>query len=132
MVFFTTSRYARYGLQAIRIFLLAKYLGPFYFGIWGFIILTLQYLDFTGLGIKYAVTVALATKGSQDKRGNARDQLIVENALTITLFIAAALFIAGSIIAYLDIDLYKAQIINRNLLLIIMIAFYGAISAALR
>ena len=101
LVLFTVSRYARYGLQAIRVFLLAKYLDPFYFGIWGFITLTLRYLDFTGLGIKYAVTVELATGGFQNQRDNARDQLLIENALSITLLIAVLLLLAGSLLAYL-------------------------------
>ena len=59
---FTLSRYLIFILQLGRGFLLARFLGPFYFGIFGFLLLIQQYLVNTNFGVNHALNVKLSTK----------------------------------------------------------------------
>ena len=53
LLFFIFSRYFNYGILFIRGLVLAKFLGPVSFGIWGFLTLILQYFTYSTLGINY-------------------------------------------------------------------------------
>lgn len=54
---FLFSKYFIFGIQFLNAFLLAVKLGPYFFGIWAFISLVLQYFDYFNLGIANAVNV---------------------------------------------------------------------------
>lgn len=54
-VLYVLIRYCTYSIQFINSFLLAKYLGVYNFGIYGFILLVLQYLSYLNFGISDAL-----------------------------------------------------------------------------
>jgi O-antigen/teichoic acid export membrane protein len=54
---FLFSKYFIFGIQFLNAFLLAVKLGPYFFGIWAFISLVLQYFDYFNLGVANAVNV---------------------------------------------------------------------------
>jgi O-antigen/teichoic acid export membrane protein len=91
---FTGSRYLGYALLFIRGMLVARYMGPAAYGIWGFVTLALQYLQYTSLGVPYAVNVELAT-GSKDR---ARQDGIVSSAFSVTTFVVGIVIVAGLVV----------------------------------
>lgn len=103
VLLFTVSRYVGYGLQFVRGILVAKLLGPYLFGIWGFLTLAQQYLSYTGLGLQYAVNVELATGSITD---SAEQKEIIGVALTSTTLIACLLGLLGVGIGTLDFTLF--------------------------
>lgn len=106
VVFFTASRYLSYALLFLRGLLVAELLGPYFFGIWGFVTLYQQYLSFTSLGIQFAVNTELALLDAGNVKR--RDSLI-NTSFTLTCFIFIVLTIAGIALQYSQIDLFKSE-----------------------
>jgi O-antigen/teichoic acid export membrane protein len=98
---YTSSRYATYALQFLNSLLIAKYLGVYYLGIWGFITLVLQYLMKLNFGISNA-TNAIASINKSDEKYVAQ---IVGVSITLLslLTILILLFFVGA--NYLSIDI---------------------------
>lgn len=60
------TRYVTYGLQFILLLLVASKLGPYNYGIWGFILMLLNYFNIINLGIANSVNVLIVqNKGKQ-------------------------------------------------------------------
>jgi O-antigen/teichoic acid export membrane protein len=92
-----------YGLRFVRSMLVAKFLGPHFLGVWGFLILIQQYLSYTSLGLQLAVNVELATE-SVDK---SREQSVIQTAFTTTLVISSLLIVLGVGVWWLGIPLFE-------------------------
>lgn len=56
---YVTSRYLVYGIQFISFMVLAEKLGPFNYGIWGFITMLLGYMRIINLGIGNSINVII-------------------------------------------------------------------------
>ena len=117
VLLFTTSRYLAYGLLLLRGILLAKYLGPYLFGVWGFITLAQQYLSYTNLGIQFAVTVDLAT-ASSDNVGY--KQKVIGNAITLSFLFAAGLAFLGLMLSGSNLNLFEQYSFNQYALLLMI------------
>lgn len=81
-----------YGLQFVRGILVAKFLGPHLFGVWGFLGLVQQYLSYTSLGLQFALNVEMATAAVTDPQ---EQEKIIAVALTITALIVGFLGLLG-------------------------------------
>lgn len=57
VVFYLFSRYGTYGLQFLCSLLIASKLGPYYMGIWGFLLLILSYFEQIHFGISNSMNV---------------------------------------------------------------------------
>lgn len=57
VVSFMLLKYVAFGLQFVNAILIAKLLGLYFFGIYGFAFLLLQYLSYTNFGINYSFNV---------------------------------------------------------------------------
>ncbi len=55
VIFYLGSRYFTYALQFVNSMLIAIYLGPYYLGVWGFLLLVIQYLARINFGVSNAV-----------------------------------------------------------------------------
>ena len=98
---YTSSRYATYALQFLNSLLIAKYLGVYFLGIWGFITLVLQYLMKLNFGISNA-TNAIASINKSDEKYVA--QIVgVSVTLLSLLTILILLFFVGA--NYFSIDI---------------------------
>lgn len=60
------SRYLTYFIQFINSLFIAVFLGPYYFGIWGFITLAIQYLNQLNFGISHSTSVIIAIHKSKE------------------------------------------------------------------
>lgn len=84
------SRYLTYFIQFVSSIFIARSLGPFYFGIWGFILLIINYFRIFDFGISNATSVLLV----QNRDNKQKESLISTNSiflvsllgLIITLF----------------------------------------------
>lgn len=56
---YTITRYVVYGIQFIVSLLCAAKMGPYYYGVWGFILMLLSYLQRIDLGIPNAMNIIL-------------------------------------------------------------------------
>jgi O-antigen/teichoic acid export membrane protein len=59
ITFYLITRYITYFIQFLFSILIALKLGPYYFGIWGFILLILNYFSQINFGISYSINVIL-------------------------------------------------------------------------
>jgi O-antigen/teichoic acid export membrane protein len=71
------TRYLTYGIQFISSIIIASKLGPYYFGIWGFILLIINYLRIIDFGISSATNILLV----QNKDDNIKNSNYVTNSL---------------------------------------------------
>lgn len=67
-IIFTGFRYLTYALQIVRGLLIAKFLGPIYFGVFGLVILIQQYLLYSNLGIHQLLNAELAINLKNDHK----------------------------------------------------------------
>lgn len=67
VVWYTFSRYFTYAIQFVASLLIAKYLGAYYLGVWGFITLVLQYLARINFGISNATNAFASIYKSDEK-----------------------------------------------------------------
>lgn len=89
---FTANKYVVFGLQLVRGVLVAKFLGPYGFGVWGFATLLQQYLQFANLGLPYAVNVQLSTEAMDHPE---KRKPILNVAFTMIILIATLLALVG-------------------------------------
>lgn len=106
LILFTATKYLSYALLFARGFLLAKYLEPFFFGIWGFVTLYQQYISISGLGLQYAVNTELAIR---DLKNPSSQVKLINTSITLTLIVAILLLISGGFIHFLQIPIFKAS-----------------------
>lgn len=59
VVWYVLTRYATYGIQFVVSLLCAAKMGPYYFGLWGFILLLLNYIQQFNLGISNSANIML-------------------------------------------------------------------------
>lgn len=106
IVLFTASRYLSYGLLFVRGFLLAKFLGPYFFGIWGVITLYQQYISFSGLGLQYAINTELAITEQDQKDKITR---LIGTSIVMTFWILCVLLVVSVVVQFAHIELFKSK-----------------------
>ncbi|WP_217602700.1 oligosaccharide flippase family protein [Chitinophaga sp. GbtcB8] len=95
---FIFFRYFVYLIQFGNSIFIAKYLGPYFFGIWGFILLVIQYLTQINFGIPYSLNVKLAGfEGKDDELqvaylGNSLILVFLHSVLIILAAVTVSLF----------------------------------------
>ncbi|MEI7849330.1 MAG: hypothetical protein WCK35_26260, partial [Chloroflexota bacterium] len=108
VLLFMTNRYVSYVLLFVRGILVAKFLGPTMFGVWGFLMLVQQYLAYTNLGVQPALNVELST---EDASSELRAELM-GTALIHTLMIFCGLVFFGFVIQANSIPLFEKYSFN--------------------
>lgn len=119
ILLFLLNRYVSYGFLFVRGLIIAKFLGTYYFGIWGFLTLVLQYLSYSTFGINYAITVQLSTESQKEEVKNG---LYSSVALLSTLILDLLLIGIGIIVQYSGIELFSRFEFNHYVLFIVIIA----------
>ncbi|CAA0199245.1 hypothetical protein LVK10_10325 [Tenacibaculum maritimum] len=116
--FYTSSRYATYGLQFLNSLLIAKYLGVYYLGVWGFVMLVLQYLLRMNFGISNA-TNAIASIHKSDFKYVSQVIGVGVTLLCILSFLISLFFL---IISFLPIDIGSKYLFGNFVPYVVMIA----------
>lgn len=118
ILLFMASRYTSYGLNFLRGMLMAKFLGPEIFGVWGFLMLMHQYLAFSSLGLQYSVTVELATDLTKIRDEQAR---FIGAVLALTGLISLGLVVFGLGIQLGSFSLFEKYSFNQYALALSMV-----------
>ncbi len=95
VVFYLASRYITYGVQFITSLVIAAELGPYYMGIWGFILLLLQYFQQFHLGIANSFNVLYVHHRNNEQECNN----YIGNSLVLISYLA--IFVIVFFICYL-------------------------------
>lgn len=101
---FIVIRYIIYTLQFGNSLFIARNLGPYFMGEWGFIMLIIQYLTQINFGIPYALNVQLAT---HEGKNNQVQSQYAGNSLIFTFFHSALIVIAGLAILHINVPIFK-------------------------
>lgn len=119
VIIFVVSRYFSYFIQFLNSLLIAYVLGPYFMGIWGFLALVLQYLNFGNLGIDLALNVKLSTGNLKDTQQQSH---IASNALMATIF-TSCLYLLSALVLYISgISLFEKYMFTDYMLLVIVIS----------
>lgn len=94
----------------VRGILVAKFLGPYLFGIWGFLMLMNQYLSYTSFGMQYAINVEMSVDSVDDVE---RQEKYIGVTLTVTAIIATILALTGLAIQYFEVPLFEKYSFNQ-------------------
>ena len=97
VVFYLASRYLTYFIQFITSLIIAAELGPYYMGIWGFILLLLNYFQQINFGIANSFNVLYVLHKDNEKEcnnyiGNSLVLLVYLSILVISFFLYYQLF----------------------------------------
>ena len=136
-IHYVCLRYVTYVIQFLNSILLVRYLGEYKYGIYGFILILLQYLSYTNLGINESLNTDFALKKNQSYL----PKLIWNNAwsiniilqvlvLLICLFITfyfPTLFEKYEYASYAILLLVTNTFINTNKLYVTFYKLYGKI-----
>ncbi|PKQ64410.1 hypothetical protein BZG02_06240 [Labilibaculum filiforme] len=68
VIVYLATRYLTYFIQFVISIFIAVKLGPYYFGLWGFLLLLLSYFQITNLGISNAINVLLVQYKNDDSK----------------------------------------------------------------
>ena len=102
IIHFVVTRYLGYGIQFLNTLLLAKYLGAYYLGVYGFLTLFLQYLSYGNFGVHYALNFYLSTKKSKELTG-----LIYSNTIILSGLFSLLIFGAFFFMKFFDIQIFS-------------------------
>ena len=97
VVFYLASRYLTYFIQFITSLIIAAELGPYYMGIWGFILLLLNYFQQIHFGIANSFNVLYVLHKDNEKEcnnyiGNSLVLLVYLSILVLSFFLYYQLF----------------------------------------
>lgn len=107
-LYFVLLRYFNFFLQALRGFALAYYLGPFLFGVFGYIMLYQQYLSYTNIGIQYSVNAELALITNSESQ-EVKKKRIIDSAFSLTSIISVFLLFIAFLIYFNKIELFPFE-----------------------
>ncbi len=90
------SRYFTYLVHFVNSILIAKYLGPYYLGVWGFLYLVINYVSQLNLGISHSVNLILSTNKEKEQYvrkivGNSVMMVGILSLFIITFFLLSFL-----------------------------------------
>lgn len=119
IVVFIVSRYFSYFLQFLNSLIVAFLMGPFYLGIWGFVLLVLQYMNFGNFGIELALNVKLSS--GSDKEPGSSDKY-VSSAFVLTLLSSVFYLAIALVFVLFDFPLFEKFSFTQYLLPVIGIA----------
>lgn len=94
------SRYVTYIIQFITSVYIAIYLGPYYFGVYGFILLLLSYISTLNFGITHSATVLLV----QNKTNKNQISKIVSNSIFLISLISLIIALLCIVPFFIDVD----------------------------
>lgn len=127
VILYLFSRYFTYFIQFITSILIAVKLGPYYFGIWGFILLLINYFQITNFGISNSINILLV----QHKDNDAKVKNLISSAY---ILIGLLWFVVIAITTYyyfFGISFFDKYEVNNFFFAIAVIAMFAYINILL-
>ena len=101
VIIYVFNRYLAYGIQFLNAILFAKLFGTFYLGVYGFIMMLIQYSGYLNFGVNYALNFHLSTEIKTQEYSYWR------NSLTLMIIVAFLLLIFCLICLFFNISLFS-------------------------
>ena len=120
--YFTLGRHLVYAFQIAKGFALAYFLGPFFFGIYGYIMLYQQYLVYSNLGVQYALNAELSINSNSEQSVKNR---IENSAFSMTVYIVLVLFILSLFVYFFKIEIFPYKDSYKYVFLLLILACLG-------
>ena len=95
-------RYVTYAMQFANAILLARYLNEFYFGVYSFIMLVMQYMSYSNLGINESLNTEYAAR----KNDAGQLKAIWDNAWTVNILLNVFITFGGGLLLFFTDDLF--------------------------
>lgn len=128
IIIITLCRYFVFVLIVLRGLFAAKYLSPYQFGIYGFILMMQWYLLSTGLGINFAINVELS---AQNEISSVNLSKKINTALVMTGMIGLTIITFGLIIQIYSIHIFDKYVFYEYALILGCITFTNLIQNVL-
>ncbi len=119
IILFILSRYLSYFIQFLNSLIIAYVLGPFFLGIWGFLALILQYMNFGNFGIDIALNVNLSTGDLKDEQ---KQSNIASNAVFATFLSCLLYLVIGLVLYFTDFALFEKYMFTRFIVVVVLIS----------
>lgn len=119
VLIYSASRYIEFFIKFMYGVVVAKLLGPYMFGVWGFILLIQQYLLYTSLGLQFAVTVELSNKTNPDLH---EEERLIAHTLGATAIVSIILISIGLVIDLWNIELFPRYAFEQYALMLAILA----------
>lgn len=103
IIFFVSLQYVIFFIQFIGSMIIAARLGPYYMGIWGFLLLILQYYSYVSIGADYSLNVLLI----QNKNNRKLEVEIVSSSLFIQGIQASIIILFTFIVSFVTIPYFE-------------------------
>ncbi len=118
-IIFTIFRYFTFALQILRGLLIANFLGPYYFGIFGYVILIQQYLMYSNLGIQQLLNAELSINFKNDYNISVK---FIGIAFLLTTVINFILISIGVLSNFYNFHLFNSNFSINYFILILFLA----------
>lgn len=115
------SRYFSYFIQFVNSVLIAKYLGPYYLGVWGFITLIIQYLNQFNLGISHSVNALISVNKNKKKYV----EKVIGTSVFMTLILSALILLFFFITNFLDIKIGQKFQFHQYIYIVAFVGILG-------
>lgn len=115
-IIFVVLKYFAFGIQLINSVLIAKFLGLYYFGLYGFSLLVLQYLSYANFGVQYSYSIL-----SSDVASKEGDQRLQITGTSFGLLCCSSILLIACYFVTLNLDLFPKYNFNNYSLLVILI-----------
>lgn len=99
VILYLVSRYLTYFIQFVTSVLIAVKLGPYYMGIWGFVLLVLNYFQIINFGISNATNILLV----QNKKRKHVEKEIVRNSVFLIAILGMLILFCGIINSFCNV-----------------------------
>lgn len=118
VVFYMSSRYVTYGMQFIISFIIAAKLGPYYLGVYGFLLLILQYFSQINFGIPHSLNVLIV----HNKDDRYQSDKYLANCVWIYFYLSAMIAVLYAILQIFNFEFKGDNYIAKYGLILIIIA----------
>jgi len=122
-LFYTVVQYLVLGIGFIKGIYIARYLGPALMGSYGLILLVLEYLRFSNLGISSAMNLEVSVNRSREEKRE-YVECVINTAFSYILVVALLLGIAALLVHFLFSSWVASEVLT-YLFAIFYIAFVG-------
>ncbi len=103
-------------------------LGPYYFGLWGFITMVIEYLKYSTLGIQHSLNVELSTIEKEEEKNKDVISKLIGNSLISTLILSSILTIPAVIIYYNGFGFGAKYNLEQYIFLIVAFIIFNNVS----
>lgn len=111
-------RYVIFFIQFVGSMFIAARLGPYYMGIWGFLLLILQYYSFVTIGADYSISILLV----QNKNNKEMEKAIVNSSFLIEGIQVSIIILFSLITSIITISYFEKYFFSSYLWLVCIIA----------